>query len=121
MGAGAGERDPLSRTITSFGGRVCEVIESRQARSMSPPSISRTITETSLMLHPVEVGASVQTAQLRAPSGAGVDARVDHGVSVDRTTRRQDEGMPADLDRGPAARLVAERGRSGPGQEGERV
>src|SRR5258708_27620951 len=103
MGAGAGERDPLSRTITSFGGRVCEVIESRQARSMSPPSISRTITETSVMLHPVEVGASVQAAQLRAPARASANRR----VSVDRTTRRQDEGVTADLNRGPAPRLIA--------------
>src|SRR5947209_19633667 len=105
MRSATGVREPLSNTITSRAGSVCAAIESRQARSMSPPSISRTMTETSLMTHPVEVRASVNAAERNA-AGRGY---VHRQVAVLRSGRRKNEGLTAHFDRRAGLRLIANR------------
>src|SRR5712691_2308290 len=117
MRSATGVRDPLSKTITSRGGRVCAAMESRQANSISPPSMSSTITETSVMPHPVEVGVSVETAQLDASGGCGVDM----GITVCGGCRRQYKSASCELDRRACLRLVSKCGTASLGQERNRV
>src|SRR5258706_1114982 len=105
MRSATGVREPLSNTITSRGGSVCEAIESRQASSISPPSMSSTITETSVMLHPVEVRGAVEAAQPHA----AIDRHVDVGIAVGSGGGRQNEGPAPQLDRCTRLRLVAQR------------
>src|SRR3954454_1016194 len=106
MRSATGTREPLSKTITSRGGSVCEEIESRQASSISPPSMSSTITETSVMLHPVEIRRAVETAQGPAACPRDVDA----GVAVRGGRWRQNKGAPCQLDRRSRLGLVSQRG-----------
>src|SRR4051812_7545502 len=103
MRSATGVRDPLSNTITSDGGSVCAAIESRQARSMSPPSMSRTITETSVMLHPVEIRAAVEATEL----GAAGRAEGDWRVAIFGAGGRKNERAAAHFDRGSGLRLIA--------------
>src|SRR3954469_11240823 len=94
MRSATGVREPLSKTITSRGGSVCAAIESRQARSMSPPSMSRMMTETSVMLHPVEVRAAVEATEL----GASARAEGNRRVTILRAGGRNDERVSAHFD-----------------------
>src|ERR1700746_3074902 len=71
----------------------------------------------SVMLHPVEVRASVQATQLLASGDRDVDA----GESVDRAGWRQHERARAKLNRGAGLRLIPYRRRTSPGQKREPV
>src|SRR6266478_4603019 len=104
MRPATGVREPLSKMITSRGGSVCIEIESRQASSISPPSMSSTITETSVMLHPVEIRDAVKAAQGPAAGHRDFDA----GVAVGVARGRQYERAPCQLDCRPRFRLISQ-------------
>src|SRR5207244_12212333 len=98
----------LSCTSTSSGFKFCASMEARHWRSISPPLMSTTMTETSVMAHPVEVHRSGQAAQLHAL--LPVDLYRGDVVRV-RRRRRQHERPHADLDRRPPLRGIAQMGR----------
>src|SRR5207244_1259591 len=77
----SGVREPLSKTITSRGATLCFLIESMQSRSIAPPSISSTMTSTSLMIHPIEKDGAGQTTELGPPVPRDHHARRLRSVS----------------------------------------
>src|SRR5262249_7459915 len=95
----------LSWTMTSSAFNVCASMDARHWRSISPPLMSTTIPETSVMVHPVEVHRSGEAAQLHA--SAAIDLH-RHDVVRVRRRGRQNERTRADLDRRAAFRRVAQ-------------
>src|SRR5713101_9383302 len=74
-------REPLSKTITSCGATLWFLIESMQSRSIAPPSISSTMTSTSLMIHPIEKDGAGQTTELGPPVSCDHHARCLRAIS----------------------------------------